>query len=67
MDAIQAELSALELKLRQPDQAPPLAELKSGAENLQQLVKRTEVEARIIEKELARAHQGTACTNPGSR
>ncbi|HQR08859.1 MAG TPA: TolC family protein [Gemmatales bacterium] len=53
MDAIQVELSALELKLRQPDQAPPLAELKSGAENLQQLLKRTEAEARIIEKELA--------------
>lgn len=53
MDAIQVALNELEQKLRLPDQAPPLADLKAQAESLQQIVQRTEKEARVVEKELA--------------
>lgn len=52
MDAIQSDLNALELKLRQPDQAPPLSDLKKDAQAIQKLVNRTEQEAKVVEKEL---------------
>jgi len=52
MEALQGDLNALDLKLRQPDQAPSVAELKTHAEALDQLVKRTANEARVVSKEL---------------
>lgn len=53
MESLQSELNALDLKLRQPEQPPPLAELKSHGAQLVDIVKRTLKEAQLVEKELA--------------
>jgi hypothetical protein len=52
MESLQSELTALDLKLRQPDQPPSVPELRTLAEALTQLTSRTSNEARVVNKEL---------------
>ncbi len=52
MDALQADLNGLDLKLRQPDQAPGKSELSSLASRLEQLLERTCREAEVVRTEL---------------
>jgi outer membrane protein TolC len=52
MELLQSELNALDLKLRQPEQPPPLADLRNQGTTLTDIVLRTGKEAQVVEKEL---------------
>lgn len=54
MNKLQSDLNALDIKLRQPDQAPTVLDLQSDAEQLKQMATLSSQEAAAVEKELAK-------------
>lgn len=53
MNKLQSDLNALDIKLRQPDQPPSVADLQAWANTLKQMANQTDKEAASVVKELA--------------